>query len=303
MEQRNNKTSEKGDRKRVERKRYLNVIYFVDSRRTRTLKYSIERTYLTVGIIAASIIWSVTSTALLIRERYVIREMTEHTQTLLGIVFNYQTRYDEVYEKAYPSRDTAPQMVSDSYLDEEDKEEAPAPKPEKPTETIALKAKAPPPASANASANASGSPKANAEKTEIPISVDNFSTQLSENSLTARLSLKNLNSPSKTEGTITASARFVDGDNVAITLQSTPQPTEDGPATDHFNIRYFKNRSFFFEIPEGKVGRFLSVTVTLRDDKGRQREFLYALNKDADNREARVDGNKPKAENANSEKK
>jgi hypothetical protein len=275
MDQRKHKIPDKHDlKKRVERKRYLNIIYFVDSRRTRTLKYSIERSYLTVAIIAASMLWSVVSTALLLRDRIVIREMTDHSEKLLGLVFNYQTRYDEVYEKAYPARESAPQMVSDSYVEEEPEKEE-----ESKQEQVADDNPKPKVASL----------AAKVDKVEIPISVDNFSTQLSDTSLTARLSLKNLNSPTKTEGTITASAKFVDTDNVPSTLQSVPQPTEDGPATDHFNIRYFKNRSFLFEIPDGKVGKFLSVTVTLRDGQGRKREFLYALNKESAPAQARAE--------------
>ncbi|RYZ55859.1 MAG: hypothetical protein EOP07_13445 [Proteobacteria bacterium] len=265
-------------KKRQERKRYLNVIYFIDSKRTRTLKFSIGKSYFTVGLVSAALIWSIVSATLLVRDRFVIAGMETHTQSLLATVFNYQTRYDEVYEKAYPDNDSS--FLANSVAEEkaEDaKAAAAAPAPG----AMSLSAKAlpaPTPKEKVVSAPAAAA----TPSTEPPLSIDNFSPSINDKTLLIRLSLKNLSSPNKTSGSVRALAKFVDKDNKTYSLESHPRATGDETGNDeHFNIRYFKNKAFYFETPKGVTsGKFLEVTVTIKDDDGRSKDFPYPISKE-----------------------
>jgi hypothetical protein len=263
-------------KKRQERKRYLNVIYFIDSNRTRTLKFSIGKSYFTVGLVSAALIWSIVSASLLVRDRFIIAGMESHTQSLLATVFNYQTRYDEVYEKAYPDNDSS--FLANAVADEkaeDDKASAAA------SGAMSLSAKAAPMPTPKEKA-VSAPAAAQAVSTEPPLSIDNFSPSIHDKTLLIRLSLKNLSSPNKTSGSVRALAKFVDKDNKAYSLESHPRATGDETGNDeHFNIRYFKNKAFYFEIPKGvSSGKFLEVTVTIKDDAGRSKDFQYPISKE-----------------------
>lgn len=280
-------------KKRFERKRYLNVIYFIDSNRTRTLKFSIGTSYFTVGVVSAAVIWSVVSATLLLRDRFIIAGMQAHTQSLLELVFNYQTRYDEVYEKAYPDNDSS----FLSAVHEADLKDEKAEKAEKAATSMSLSAKTAPAIAPEkrtnlvASSNSSAMPdNANAAK-EPPISIENFSTEVNSHNITVRVSLKNLSSPIKTAGSVKAVAKFVDIENKPYSLESHPKATGDETRNDeHFNIRYFKNKAFYFEPPKGLSGKFLDLIVTIKDAEGRSKDMAYPLNKNftARNEKAQV---------------
>ncbi len=269
------------NRKRFERKRYLNVIYFIDSNRTHTLKFSIGTSYFTVGALSAAVVWALISTTLLIRDHLVISDLRTHSQSLLEMVFNYQTRYDEVYEKAYPNN---------SPLVATNKDETPAVAPDqaKTSETMSLAAAATPtPAAPAVDKTADLSPKEKAVSQPLasnspPITIDNFKTQMGEKSMTIRLSLKNLNSQQKTSGSVHATAAFVGVDGKSYELSSHPVMMSDDKSNDeNFNIRNFKNKAFYFEPPHDVAGgRFLSVVVIIKDEAGRSKEFSYPLNKE-----------------------
>ncbi len=270
----NFKSKSKSDtHERFERKRYLNVIYFIDSNRTRTLKFSIGASYLTVGLLSAAVIWSIISTSLLLHDRYIIAGMSNHTKSLLELVFNQQTRYDEVYEKAYPDND----KLLDTHAKQPEKEQ------EKSTDKhalIALAAKRGPAPAPSPFVRTIES-LANPGK-DPPLSIDNFSTTMNGQSLLIHLSLKNLSSPNKTSGSVSATAKFVDQAEKSYSLESHPRDTADESGSgEHFNIRYFKNKAFFFEPPKDVQGRFLEVVVTIKDAEGRSKDFFYPLNKEA----------------------
>ncbi|RZA19141.1 MAG: hypothetical protein EOP10_19985 [Proteobacteria bacterium] len=255
------------------------MIYFIDANRTRTLKFSIGTSYLTVGALTVAVVWSLIATGLLIRDRFVIAEMSSHSKSLLDTVFNYQTRYDEVYEKAYPN----PGENNGAVAQEDDLPVA---------ETLKVAdsgAKSKKKESANVEPQKSVLPvdeaaiakdKGDSETAPIglPIAIDNFASTLLGKNLTIRLSLKNLNSPTKSSGAISGTANFVDTNNQAHAIIG--RPSRSGDEAEHFNIRYFKNKNLVFESPKDLAGRFTNVVVTIKDDTGRSKEFPYTVNKD-----------------------
>jgi len=84
------------------RSKLLNLIFFIDSEKTRSLK--IEVRYLYTAVLAGIIIlaWAIGSVFLL------ADVLTEKSQTAirlknaLRVVFEYQTKHDQIFENAYP---------------------------------------------------------------------------------------------------------------------------------------------------------------------------------------------------------
>jgi hypothetical protein len=85
------------------RKRRLNVIYFVDSARTRSFSVPIGRLNVLLFGFLALLTWSVASVALLVWLGQDRREVSERLHTALATIFEYEQRNDQVYEMAYPN--------------------------------------------------------------------------------------------------------------------------------------------------------------------------------------------------------
>jgi hypothetical protein len=297
------------NRPRSERKRYLNIIYFIDSKRTRTLKFSIKTGYLTVGTLCLLVSWSLIASLLLVREHGLNKELRSRSRNLLSVIFNYQTRYDQVYEKAYPN-DGDPLLPGGATV-EERIAALPAVKPDDagseklaaPSQLVVrpapptLAAKALPPAPEPEAAAEVPDPKekviANAieqlPSNEPTIAIENFSSAVHDETLTIRFSLKNTNKGSKASGTVTAQARFFESGKDGIWLDTQSEGTEstgdtgdqDDPSSDeHFNIRYYKNKVFHFASPTKGAGLFTAVRITVKDEQGRSKEFAFPLTKE-----------------------
>ena len=285
--------------KRNERKRFLNVIYFVDSNRTRTLKFSIRGAITTISCLVVMLAWSVFSSTLLVRQYLVNDELRARSRQLMAMIFDYQTRYDQVYERAYPER-------SRESITEQQEHEAPEDNPResdrelaatKETESSKPETPVPPLAQRTESDPSSVTPKEGvisqnikAQAGDVPIAVENFSTVFQEEILTIRFALKNLDKPNRTSGTVTASAKFIDERDKTRIIKMRVEPESNDvssesadPTSDrHFNIRYYKNKVFHFDIPRLQSGRVTAVTIAIQDGKGRGRDFVFPLNKDLD---------------------
>ncbi len=84
-------------------KRQLNIIYFVDSSKTRTIKIPLGRVSVVLLLLSAVGVWSVAS-AFVLNAAYADRiDMTRKLRTTLATVFDYETRHDGVYDLAYPN--------------------------------------------------------------------------------------------------------------------------------------------------------------------------------------------------------
>lgn len=289
------------NRPRTERQRFLNIIYFMDSHRTHTLKFTVRSAGITVGVLALLLAWSFVASGLLIHEYQVNSDLRQRARSLLSTIFTYQTRYDEVYEKAYPGKESQPLLTS-SDLSTQDTDRATSepdvkdPVSEK--ESAALATAAQPEAEAEASASSAASaPKEKIvsqsleeklQKLDFPILIENFSTHLQGNTLVARFALKNTKSPNKASGTVLATAKFVDAQQKASFIaMEVSKASSDGGAGDetesssdqHYNIRYYKNKKFSFLKPQGQTGDFVSITITLKDDAGRKKDYSFPVSK------------------------
>ncbi len=285
-------------RARSERQRFLNIIYFMDSRRTRTLKFTLRSASITLGVLAVLLTWSFIASGLLIHEYQTNSDLRQQTRGLLSTIFSYQTRYDEVYENAYPEKESLSSSVAASKAEEDVEDEIEAEEQDEVPNGSHLAAKSladsKNPSSTSEAIAKSPDPKERAvsqsleeklKKLEFPIVIENFSTQLYSGTLVARFSLQNNNRPNKSSGLVIASAKFVD-DKQKVTM--VDMEVENGPSDEtsegiesssdqHYNIRYYKNKKFSFIKPKGQLGDFASVAITLKGEDGRKKEFSFAI--------------------------
>jgi hypothetical protein len=124
-----------------------------------------------------------------------------------------------------------------------------------------------------------------AKSSQVPIVIENFSAFEKGSTLVVHFSLKNLATPNKASGIVSAKARFVDKEEQASMVEMRPSDIEDesasegaDPSSDQlFNIRYYKNKVFRFDRPPQKEGRFNSIIVSIVDDKGRTKDFNFNI--------------------------
>jgi len=89
-------------RPRPSRDRQFNLIFFVDAARTRTVRMKLLSVQLLLGFVAIVFVWAIASIFLIGALAEDRREIAAELRTTLGTLFAYQTRYDGVYELAYP---------------------------------------------------------------------------------------------------------------------------------------------------------------------------------------------------------
>lgn len=290
---------------RVERKRFLNIIYFIDSHKTQTFKLSIKTAYLSVGLLGLLVSWSFVATLLLVLEKSSNIELRSRSRNLLASLFSYQTRFDGVYERAYPENN------GDNLAKNEEPPPSPTDKPQiadaaSPATLSKTQASGQPSIGASqesgpeqdaGEALSLPNPKekllAQKQQTlqtkDIPIVVENFSFLQNNKNLTVRFALKNTKKGTKATGLVKAEARYFEMGKDGIWLESLSTPgtestdssDQDDPSSDHhYNIRFYKNKVFQFEGPDSSTGAFTSVRITVKDEGGKTKEFSYPLNQD-----------------------
>lgn len=84
------------------RKRKLNLIYFVDSARTKSLSIPLGRLKVLIALQLCLLAWSVGSIGALVWLQRGKSELRQQLADSLKTVFEYESRYDRVYEIAYP---------------------------------------------------------------------------------------------------------------------------------------------------------------------------------------------------------
>ena len=79
----------------------LNLIFFVDGNKTRRFQLSIKQVVGVLVLTATMVIWTITSVAMVINLKNKDSEQFKRITDLQNAIFNYQTRYENIYEKAY----------------------------------------------------------------------------------------------------------------------------------------------------------------------------------------------------------
>lgn len=283
------------NRARNERQRFLNIIYFLDSHRTRTLKFTVKSAGITLSILILLLGWSFVASFLLIQEYQVNSDLRVRTRSLLTTIFEYQTRYDEVYEKAYPEKESRVISVAEEgasseigkYSEEKENTSITNAQSTKNSNMKTTEAAKPSDESHVKEKVVSQSLEEKLQKLDFPILVENFSFNVQNDVLTTRFSLKNTKSPNRAAGTVQATSKFMDSKQkvMIVEMDAVDEGAEgagdeaESSSDQHYNIRYYKNKKFSFAKPQGVSGQFISVTITLKDDVGRKKDYSFPVEK------------------------
>lgn len=275
------------------RKQFLNIVYFVESSRTRTLKIPMGRVHLLLFCALAVLGWSVASTAiisLLVNDR---AELVGSLKQTMQTVFDFESLYDGVYERAYPSgklqssktlasspgqsssRSTsqAPGQASaqkTSVNENPSKQVVSAPK----TEVVGKKEEKTAPTSPSITPAVEGN-KAESNGKNVDVTVSNPVVKTSVDRLNLTFDLTNKNGSEKSEGYIWATAEFKteSGDVHILKAPLSISANEKGEITDHrrasyFAIRRFKRNEFSFDLIKGYAGTVVGVKIGISDKPG-----------------------------------
>ena len=260
------RTSKSISPQKLAREKTLNLIYFIDSNSTRSIRMSLGKVWCIAALLIAVLCWAFGSGWLLYRStRLHQREQTRIQQLQAGI-FKYQNNSDAVYESAYPngpnpsrlSKSTDDQ-VAKSTMDQGEMLTALAPSPK----TIAVKKEKLPPTPV--------------EKKVVskPVDVEVSKVLKKSNRLVVKYMIKNDANSAKVEGRVWAVARYTalngrhhfvaDPPGVGVTEGGDPIASIKGT---RFFIRRFRNVDSRFNIPANIVGRFDKVVIYTKTTNG-----------------------------------
>lgn len=277
------------------RKRQLNVIYFVDSARTRSFNIPLGRLNVLLFLLAGMLTWSVASVGLMIWMARGQEDLALRLRQALATVFDYETRYDGVYDVAYPTGDksgTVAKTVADTEPGATTSGDQLTAAAEAATEAAAESDAAMAPAANVAAADeASGDAAPDANPAEAPgssagaaasgeanVVVGNPVLEAGPAALELRFDLSSKSGQDRAEGFVWAVAEFTtaDGKKLYIGAPSAIQVKDDGePSFPQrsaiFGIRRFKKKVFSFPLIKDVSGTFTGIRIGVMDRTGGNR--------------------------------
>jgi hypothetical protein len=280
------------------RKRQLNLIYFVDSARTKSLALPLGRLKLLGAMLFVLVAWSIGSAVLVIRLHEGKADVTQQLEASLATIFEYESRYDHVYEKAYPGegRKAAqqPKTLATQSPEPDDPSAALEPGPATAGAVPSAAAEPAPKAVAAAPKAVTAAPtvKPSEKPSEKPtataanepkvldalISVTNPVLEPKEGQLELRFDLTNKSTKERAEGYLWAVAEFktTDGQTLYFGAPSGIEVSESGEPRQpqrsaSFGIKHFKKKSFSFPYAKDRPGTFTGIRIGVMDKTGSDR--------------------------------
>jgi hypothetical protein len=95
------------------RRQFLNIVYFVESAKTHTLRINLRHARWAVCVACLVCLWALGSIAWIVALESQIRGTRIHLASSLAAIFDYQIKTDKIFEAAYPS-DTTTNYYSES---------------------------------------------------------------------------------------------------------------------------------------------------------------------------------------------
>ncbi|MCX6126156.1 MAG: hypothetical protein NTV34_15600 [Proteobacteria bacterium] len=84
------------------RERHLNILYFVDSSRSHSIRINLALARWLLSLSIGLILWSLLSVGWIISLGHILAATRSHLDAALSSIFKYQVKYDQVFELAYP---------------------------------------------------------------------------------------------------------------------------------------------------------------------------------------------------------
>lgn len=245
------------------RERQLNIIYFVDANKTRSIKLSISKAKLIGSLLVLTISWAFLATGILFYSSDRVDNLEVKLSQSLGVIFDYQVKYEDTYEKAYPFTPT---------------KKAKAP----PISVASNKAE---PKKTTKSSNVAQTKPATALAAKLAtpaldkplVSIEEAKVDYENPELKVRFALRNNQSPKRATGYVFGTAKFVSDAGVTSFLVS-PRGIKAGsdgavanPKSGYaYRIRYYKAKTMSFQPPKGVAGKFVQVSLSLVGSDGQQ---------------------------------
>jgi len=89
-----------------EKTRYLNIVYFVESARSHTIRVNLTHARWAIGALAVVAVWAIGSVFWIINLQYQSAKTRDRLETALTTIFDYQIKNEKVFEQAYPPEAT-----------------------------------------------------------------------------------------------------------------------------------------------------------------------------------------------------
>lgn len=276
-------------------RRQLNIVYFIDSAKTRSTSISITKIYATMVAFGLIICWGLASIFFIVKISKNNREIRQNLIYAKQSLFEYQIQYDHVFENAYP---VSTHLIADRASD---LPSVPIPTlsrepfntpdiqiaPTWPTNLdqlispfskldfvlqneIALQLA--PKTKKNPPTESSQEVGFNFQNVKL----ENQHLEVQDKILNLSIDMTNMTQPQKIEGHIWAVAEYTSKDGVK-TLVTSPQNLVINPSTglpkspksaSLFAIKNFKRKTFQFKIPSNSESGLTKLSVGLIDKTG-----------------------------------
>ena len=297
-----------------QRTRYLNIVYFIESARSHTIRINLAHARWAVGAAILVFSWAIASIFWITTLRYQISAARSRLETSLTTIFDYQIKNDRVFEIAYPADATnsyyseSAQLASNNPVSDKTKDKTEAKPLRNPDSAQDIQhgksSEKNPPTAANLETEHSPEKITDKPVTNINNSVPSAATVApvidNSNATTSkRIDVKNAKlsksgakyslvfdinnlSKQKAEGYIWTVASFASSSGqTAVT--ASPDHTKIDPATGdiasvksayRFSIQRFKNKTFDFQTPAGKDWALSTLKIHYTDLSGAKKETI-----------------------------
>ena len=272
-----------------QRDRYLNIVYFVDSARTRSIRITLAQArWLLAGATGVSL-WALLSVGWILSLDQILTKTRAHLATALSNIFDYQVKYDHIFDAAYPDDATQGYYAEGSLLPANNPTTEAAPQQAtKPTNTM------PEVSQPQAQLVQSSRDQAitGATTTQVPsaalptqspatngtaptLTMTHFKLTSQANKFLLIFDINNFNQRKKAEGYIWAVITLTNPDGTQQFLGAPDHAKfdKDGKITQttsayRFSIQRFKKKDFEFRAPHASSSKVLSAKVYFSDVSG-----------------------------------
>ncbi len=215
------------------------------------------------------VFWAIFSIGLVLYGSFSRGAMANSMKTVLSALFEYQTRYDAVFEMAYPEKGAGDlsQMVPTAPASDI----VPADSQANPVTNVASTEKPlPAPTVSPSPPPVSGAPS-------NPIVIERVVVDVAGTQLSITVDMRNKDNPTKAEGAIWMAAKLQskDGRTHYYGWPAQVSVRADGTASApqgaiRYSIRNFKSQQVTLDLPSSASGQLVDVKVVLKDKSGKE---------------------------------
>lgn len=277
------------NQKNQSRKKYLNIIYFVDSNKTKSFSISLKSLKILITGAIVVLLWSGLSLSLI--KDAIIKEIDLETELKksLATILEYESRYDNIYEKAYPNTEDVPladkednqitQSEEEREAFDEDSEHLDDLDQEQEGETLS--------SAENFLEQQSQDPELNAK---FPIKIQDIKLEKVDQKVRLSIAIKNKISPKRVEGYIWATARYLDkeskqakyiGSPKGMSISSDGKAEQPSKTANWYSIKYYTVKKLGFELPDSiSADELDEIRIAISESNGQKNFYNIPIPKE-----------------------